>query len=61
MRVLNVLQGRQFLDGLSGLGLGQAQFIQALKVQPEFGARAEEVRQAQRCVPGDGAGRSESP
>jgi hypothetical protein len=31
MRVLNVLQGRQFLDGLSGLGLGQAQFIQALK------------------------------
>ncbi len=35
-----MLQGRQFLDGLSGLDLGQAQFIQALKIEPELGAGA---------------------
>jgi len=50
-----MLQGRQFLDGLSSLGLGRAQFIQALKVEPEFGARSEEMCQAQRGVAGDGA------
>jgi hypothetical protein len=41
-----VPKGRQFLDGLSRLGLSQAQFMQALKVEPELGARSEEMRQA---------------
>ena len=53
--LFQMLQGRQFLDGLAGLGLGQAEFIQALKVEPELGARSEEMRQAQGGVPGDGA------
>ena len=38
-----MLEGRQFLDGFSGVALCHAQFIHALNVEPELGARSEEV------------------
>jgi len=38
------------LNDFSRLLLGDTQIIQALQVDPEFGARAEEMSQAQRRV-----------
>jgi len=42
-------------DGFAGPLFSQAQLIEHLQIQPEFGARAEKVRQAQGRVPGNGA------
>lgn len=55
VRPFEVLQRREFPDRLSRLSLGQPQFIQCLEVEPELGARAEEMRQTQRRVSGDRA------
>src|SRR5208337_4540835 len=43
----HALEGGQGLDGLSGLLLSDAQIVEALQIDPEFGAGAEEMRQAQ--------------
>ena len=45
--------GGKGLDGFSRLLPGDAQIVEALQIDPEFGAGAEDVRQAQRCVGGD--------
>jgi hypothetical protein len=38
------------LDNSSGFLLGDAQIVEALQMDPEFGTGAEEMRQAQRRV-----------
>ena len=43
------------LDGLSGFLLSEAQFVQILQVEPEFGAGAKEMGEAQRRVASNGA------
>ena len=53
--VFEVFKGWQTVDGLAGLFLRQAQVVKALQIEPEFGAGAEEMRQAQSGVAGDGA------
>lgn len=46
----HALEGGKGLDGFSGFLLGDAQIVEALQIDPEFGAGAEEMRQAQRRV-----------
>jgi len=46
----HALEGGEGLDGFSGLLLGEAQIVEALQIDPELGAGAEEMRQAQRRV-----------
>ncbi len=50
-----MLKRTQCLEGLPHLPLGKTQVVMALKVEPEFGARAEEMTEAQRGIAGDGA------
>src|SRR6266536_1422809 len=52
---LPMLKRTQCLEGLPHLPLGKTQVVMALKVEPEFGARAEEMTEAQRGIAGDGA------
>src|ERR1039458_10206914 len=49
------LDGWQGLNRLSGLLSREADFVEALQVEPELGAGAEEVGEAESCVAGDGA------
>jgi len=49
---------RQGLNRLARLPLRQANFIQALQIQPELRRGAEEVSQAQGGVAGDGAAKA---
>ena len=46
----HALEGGKGFDGFSGFLLGDAQIVEALQIDPEFGASAEEMRQAQRRV-----------
>ena len=47
MRLLEMLQRRQAADRFSSLLLRDAQFVQALQVQPELGRRPEEMGKSQ--------------
>ena len=49
----HALEGGKSLDNCSGFLLGDAQIVEALQIDPEFGTGAEEMRQAQRRVGGD--------
>src|SRR5688572_32752104 len=49
----SIAQTRQSLDIFATLPLGHPKLIDLLQVQPELGARTEEVPQAQRRIPGD--------
>lgn len=49
------LEGGEGLDGAACLLLGNANVVEALKVEPELGARSEEVSEALGRVAGDGA------
>jgi hypothetical protein len=49
-----VAQPRQGLDGLAGRSLCNAKFVELLQVQPELGARAEKMPEAQRRIAGHG-------
>ena len=53
-------EGGEGLNGFSGFLLGDTQVIQALQVDPEFGAGAEEMSQAQRRVRRDVAAAAEN-
>ena len=48
-------EGGQGLDRFARLPLRQANFIEALQIQPELRRGAEEMSQAQGRVAGDGA------
>jgi len=52
---LPLLNGTQCLEPLPHLPLGETQVVEALQVEPEFGARAKEMTQAQGGIAGDGA------
>jgi hypothetical protein len=47
-------EGRQTINRVAGFLLRQAQFVQALQIEPKFRARAEKMRQSQGCVSRDG-------
>src|SRR5713226_6014824 len=55
MPALPALERGQSLDSLSRSLLGQAQLVEALQVEPEFGAGAEEVAEAQGGIASNGA------
>src|SRR5438067_1025240 len=55
VNLFDAFQRRQLLDGLSALLFGQANFVEALQIQPELWARSEKMSQAQRRVSGDRA------
>lgn len=42
------------LDGAAGFLLGETEVVESLQIQPELGARAEEMGEAQGGVAGDG-------
>ena len=48
------LEGGEGFDGFAGLLLGEADFVEALQVEPELGAGTEEVGEAQGGVSSDG-------
>jgi hypothetical protein len=50
-----IAQARQFFDIRATLPFGHAKLVDHLQVQPELGARTEEVSQTQRRIPGDRA------
>lgn len=53
---IGALEGEKRLDGLSGFFLGAAQVAESLEVEPELGAGAEEMGEAQGGIAGDAAG-----
>ena len=52
--VLGPFKSRKTVDGLPGLLLRQPDLAQALQIEPELGARPEEMRKPQRRIPCDG-------
>ena len=49
------LESGQCLDGFAGNLLGQTDFIQALKIEPKCGGRAEKMGEAQSGVTRNGS------
>ena len=50
MRFLDMLQSWQSVDRLSHLLLGDAQFVEALQVEPKLRCRSEEMSESQSCI-----------
>jgi hypothetical protein len=53
---VGAFQFRKRVDGFACFLLGEAQFVEALQIEPELGAGAKEVSEAEGCVAGDRAG-----
>ena len=51
----NLERGHLALDPGAGFVLGDAQIVERLETQPEFGTRSEVARQAQRGIRGNAA------